>query len=82
MERFLSHCSAMFCLSKNALTTGNFAHKIKAYENREIQGVALPQKEPIGQVGQSPHHGTYHRQSFDGAVQLQTLLYARFMESS
>lgn len=82
MERFLSHCSTTFCLSKNALTTGNFAHKIKAYENREIQGIALPEKEQTRQVGQSSHHGTYHRQSFDGAVQLQNLLYARFMESS
>ena len=38
--------------------------------NREVQGVALPQKEQVGQVGQSSHHGTYHRQPFDGAVQL------------
>ena len=58
-ERFLwrgfyltvPQCSAY---QKSDLTTGYFAHKIKTYENREIQGVALPQKEPIGQVGQSP----------------------------
>ena len=26
-----THCPTAFCLSKNALTTGNFAHKIKAF---------------------------------------------------
>ena len=66
----------MFCLSENTLITGNFAHKVKAYEDREIQGAALPEKEQTRQVGQSPYHGTHYRQSFDGAVQLQALLYS------
>ena len=39
-------------------------------------------KSRLDKSGKAPHHGTYHRQSFDGAVQLQNLLYARFMESS
>ena len=64
------------------MITGNFAHKIKAYEDREIQGVALPEKEQTRQVGQGSDHGAYHRQSFNGAVQLQNLLHPRFMESS
>ena len=39
------------------MITGNFAHKIKAYEDREIQGVALPEKEQTRQVGQGSDHG-------------------------
>ena len=38
-----------------------FAHsKCKRYENRKIQGVALPKKERIGQEWKSSHHGTHH----------------------
>ena len=38
-----------------------FAHsKCKRYENRKIQGVALPEKERNGQEWKSSHHGTHH----------------------
>ena len=38
-----------------------FAHsKCKRYENRKIQGVALPKKERNGQEWKSSHHGTHH----------------------
>ena len=46
-----------------------FAHsKCKRYENRKIQGVALPQKERIGQEWKSSHHGTHHGEQDYGAV--------------
>ena len=58
-----------------------FAHsKCKRYENRKIQGVALPEKERAGQDRQSPDHGTDHPQPHDGAVQLQALLHPRAVE--
>ena len=38
-----------------------FAHsKCKRYENRKIQGVALPEKERNGKEWKSSHHGTHH----------------------
>ena len=47
-----------------------FAHsKCKRYENRKIQGVALPQKERIGQERKNSPHGTHHsEQSFIPAI--------------
>ena len=50
----------MFCVTENASVTGNFAHKTEAYANRQIQGVALPEKERIGQVGTSSDYGAYN----------------------
>ena len=48
----------MFCISMNAYKMINFAQlKSKRYENRKIQGVALPQKERIGQEWKGSHHG-------------------------
>ena len=47
----------MFCVAENASLRGNSAHKKEAYANRQIQGVALPQKEWIGQVGASSDNG-------------------------
>jgi hypothetical protein len=37
--------SAVFCVNEERFEIGNFAIKIKAYEKRENEGVALPQKE-------------------------------------
>ena len=49
-----------------------FAHsKCKRYENRKIQGVALPKKERNGQEWKSSHHGTHHGEQDYGAVLLQ-----------
>ena len=49
----------MFCISMNAYKMINFAQlKSKRYENRKIQGVALPQKERIGQEWKGSHHGS------------------------
>ena len=60
-----------------------FAHsKSKRYENRKIQGVALPQKERIGQERQGSHHGTHHGEQDYGAILLQTVLYSFALESS
>ncbi len=53
-------CITMFCIAENASVTGRFAHKKEAYANRKIQGVALPEKEQIGQVGTSSDNGTYN----------------------
>ena len=51
----------MFCVSRNAYKMIIFAHsKCKRYENRKIQGVALPKKERNGQEWKSSHHGTHH----------------------
>ena len=51
----------MFCVSRNAYKMIIFAHsKCKRYENRKIQGVALPEKERNGQEWKSSHHGTHH----------------------
>ena len=60
-----------------------FAHsKCKRYENRKIQGVALPQKERIGQEWKSSHHGTHHGEQDYGAVFLQVVLQPFALESS
>lgn len=63
-------CTTMFCVAENASVTGNFAHKTEAYANRQIQGVALPEKERIGQVGASPDNGTNNIRANDGTIQL------------
>ena len=68
MEVF-SH-SVSSCLFLNILRirerfdNGYFAHKVKVYGNRKIQGVALPEKEQTRQVGQSPNNGTHYHLSF------------------
>lgn len=60
-----------------------FAHsKCKRYENRKIQGVALPKKERIGQEWKSSHHGTHHGEQDYGAVLLQVVLHSIALESS
>lgn len=60
-----------------------FAHsKCKRYENRKIQGVALPKKERIGQEWKSSHHGTHHSEQDYGAVLLQVVLHSIALESS
>ena len=60
-----------------------FAHsKCKRYENRKIQGVALPKKERIGQERKSSHHGTHHGEQNYGAVLLQVVLHSIALESS
>ena len=67
----------MFCVSRNAYKMIIFAHsKCKRYENRKIQGVALPQKERIGQERKSSHHGTHHGEQDYGAVLLQVVLHS------
>ena len=54
-----------------------FAHsKCKRYENRKIQGVALPKKERNGQEWKSSHHGTHHGEQDYGAVLLQVVLHS------
>ena len=63
-------CTTMFCVAENALVTGNFAHKKEAYANRQIQGVALPQKERIGQVGASSDNGTYNLRANHRPIEL------------
>ena len=60
-----------------------FAHsKCKRYENRKIQGVALPKKERNGQEWKSSHHGTHHSEQDYGAVLLQVVLHSIALESS
>ena len=60
-----------------------FAHsKCKRYENRKIQGVALPKKERNGQERKSSHHGTHHGEQDYGAVLLQVVLHSIALESS
>ena len=60
-----------------------FAHsKCKRYENRKIQGVALPKKERNGQEWKSSHHGTHHGEQDYGAVLLQVVLHPIALESS
>ena len=60
-----------------------FAHsKCKRYENRKIQGVALPKKERIGQKWKSSHYGTHHGEQDYGAVLLQVVLHSIALESS
>ena len=60
-QRILLRWFSMFCVSMNAYKMIIFAHsKCKRYENRKIQGVALPKKERNGQEWKSSHHGTHH----------------------
>lgn len=48
----------MFCVSRNAYKMIIFAHsKCKRYENRKIQGVALPKKEGLDKNGKAPIMG-------------------------
>ncbi len=73
----------MFCVSRNAYKMIIFAHsKCKRYENRKIQGVALPKKERNGQEWKSSHHGTHHGEQDYGAVLLQVVLHSIALESS
>ena len=73
----------MFCVSQNAYKMIIFAHsKCKRYENRKIQGVALPKKERNGQEWKSSHHGTHHGEQDYGAVLLQVVLHSIALESS
>ena len=73
----------MFCVSRNAYKMIIFAHsKCKRYENRKIQGVALPKKERNGQEWKSSHHGTHHSEQDYGAVLLQVVLHSIALESS
>ena len=59
-----------------------FVHsKCKRYENRKIQGVALPKKERNGQEWKSSHHGTHHGEQDYGAVLLQVVLLSIALES-
>ena len=59
-----------------------FAHsKCKRYENRKIQGVALPEKERNRQEWKSSHHGTHHGEQDYGAVLLQVVLHSIALES-
>ena len=66
----LMHCDTMFCIAENASVSVNFAHKKEAYSNRQIQGVALPQKERIGQVGASSDNGAYNLRANHRPIQL------------
>ena len=53
----------------------NFATQNSEYdESKQIQGVALPQKEQFRQTGESTHHGTHHPQQLNGAVLLQVVM--------
>ena len=45
--------------------------KTEAYANRQNEGVALPQKERIGQVGTSSDYGADNLRANDGSIQLQ-----------
>ncbi len=73
----------MFCASRNAYKMIIFAHsKCKRYENRKIQGVALPEKERNGKEWKSSHHGTHHGEQDYGAVLLQVVLHSIALESS
>ena len=70
-QRILLRWFSMFCVSRNAYKMIIFAHsKCKRYENRKIQGVALPEKERNGQEWKSSHHGTHHGEQDYGAVLL------------
>lgn len=82
-QRILLHWFSMFCVSRNAYKMIIFAHsKCKRYENRKIQGVALPEKERNGQEWKSSHHGTHHGEQDYGAVLLQVVLHSIALESS
>ena len=82
-QRILLHWFSMFCVSMNAYKMIIFAHsKCKRYENRKIQGVALPEKERNGKEWKSSHHGTHHGEQDYGAVLLQVVLHSIALESS
>ena len=82
-QRILLRWFSMFCASRNAYKMIIFAHsKCKRYENRKIQGVALPKKERNGQEWKSSHHGTHHGEQDYGAVLLQVVLHSIALESS
>ena len=82
-QRILLRWFSMFCVSRNAYKMIIFAHsKCKRYENRKIQGVALPEKERNGQEWKSSHHGTHHGEQDYGAVLLQVVLHSIALESS
>ena len=82
-QRILLRWFSMFCVSRNAYKMIKFAHsKCKRYENRKIQGVALPKKERNGQEWKSSHHGTHHGEQDYGAVLLQVVLHSIALESS
>lgn len=82
-QRILLRWFSMFCASRNAYKMIIFAHsKCKRYENRKIQGVALPEKERNGQEWKSSHHGTHHGEQDYGAVLLQVVLHSIALESS
>lgn len=82
-QRILLRWFSMFCASMNAYKMIIFAHsKCKRYENRKIQGVALPEKERNGQEWKSSHHGTHHGEQDYGAVLLQVVLHSIALESS
>ncbi len=82
-QRILLRWFSMFCVSRNAYKMIIFAHsKCKRYENRKIQGVALPKKERNGQEWKSSHHGTHHGEQDYGAVLLQVVLHSIALESS
>ena len=64
-------------MERKQLGMSRFAHsKCKRYENRKIQGVALPKKERNGQEWKSSHHGTHHGEQDYGAVILQVVLHS------
>lgn len=82
-QRILLRWFSIFCVSRNAYKMIIFAHsKCKRYENRKIQGVALPKKERNGQEWKSSHHGTHHGEQDYGAVLLQVVLHSIALESS
>ena len=82
-QRILLRWFSMFCVSRNAYKMIIFAHsKCKRYENRKIQGVALPEKERNGQEWKSSHHGAHHGEQDYGAVLLQVVLHSIALESS
>ena len=70
----------MLCIAEDASVTGNFAHKTEAYANRQNEGVALPQKERIGQVGTSSDYGADNLRANDGSIQLQTIVRPQAVE--
>ena len=72
----------MICIAENASVTGNFAHKTEAYANRQNEGVALPKKEWIGQVGASSDYGADNLWANDSSVQLQTVVRPQVVECS
>ena len=63
--------SAVFCVSEERFNSGNFTHtNIKAYETRENEGAALPQKER--------HHSMTSQPLFPNRLFAILLYFARF----